>query len=176
MPRHLIPAAAVRSRGDAGFSLVEVLVSLLVLSLGLLGLARLQAVALRQNHSAHLRSQATMMAYDMADRMRANRQALRAGRYHLPSAAATPACLTTAGCSPDAMAAHDMLEWSGALARVLPLGQGTVCIDSSPADGASAASPECSGTGDVYAIKVWWDDTRSGVASQQFVVSLAPDG
>jgi type IV pilus assembly protein PilV len=169
-----LPPAAPRSVRAAGFTLVEVLVSILVLSIGLLGLARLQAVALRHNHSAHLRSQATLLAYDMADRMRANLQALRDGRYHLPSAAASPNCLTTSGCTAAQMAAHDTYEWSLAVAQSLPQGQGVICVDSSPADGASAASPACSGTGEVYAIKVWWDDTRSGAATQQFVVSLAP--
>jgi type IV pilus assembly protein PilV len=72
------------------------------------------------------------------------------------------------------MAAHDVFEWTAALARALPMGQGAICIDSSPGDGAGPASPACSGTGEVYAIKVWWDDDRTGAAAQRFVVSLAP--
>ena len=58
----------------SGFTLLEVLVALVILSIGLLGLAGLQAASLRYNHSSYLRSQATLIAYDIVDRMRANRQ------------------------------------------------------------------------------------------------------
>ena len=61
---------AHRSRG---FTLVEVLVALVVLSIGLLGVAALQLTSLRSNHSSAMRSQATFLAYDIIDRMRANR-------------------------------------------------------------------------------------------------------
>ena len=57
------------------FLLIEVLVALVVLSVGLLGLAALQQNAVRFNHDAYLRSQATVLAYDIADRIRGNRQA-----------------------------------------------------------------------------------------------------
>ncbi|MGE5155728.1 MAG: type IV pilus modification protein PilV [Bdellovibrio bacteriovorus] len=56
----------------AGFSLVEVLVAVLVLSVGLLGLAGLQIAGVRANDSARLRTQATLAAYDLADRLRAD--------------------------------------------------------------------------------------------------------
>jgi len=55
-----------------GFTLIEVLVSMIVLAIGLLGLAGLQMSSLRNNLSAYHRSQATQLAYDMADRMRTN--------------------------------------------------------------------------------------------------------
>ena len=57
---------------NAGFTLIEVLIAMLVLAVGLLGLAGLQATSLRNNQSAYNRSQATQLAYDLADRMRAN--------------------------------------------------------------------------------------------------------
>lgn len=69
-----------------GFTLVEVLVALLILSIGLLGLAGLQAGGLRSNHSAYLRSQAVMLAHDMADRMRSNPVAAAADCYKIPNA------------------------------------------------------------------------------------------
>ncbi|MCX7101946.1 MAG: type IV pilus modification protein PilV, partial [Methylobacter sp.] len=56
----------------AGFTLIEVLIAMLVLAVGLLGLAGLQATSLKSNQSAYNRSQATQLAYDLADRMRAN--------------------------------------------------------------------------------------------------------
>lgn len=62
-----------RIRSQAGVGLIEVLVSLLVLSIGLLGLAALQAQSLRFTTDAYLRSQATVLASDIIDRIRANR-------------------------------------------------------------------------------------------------------
>lgn len=56
-----------------GFSIMEVLIALIVLAIGLLGLAALQAQGLRFNQDAYIRSQATSLAYDILDRMRANR-------------------------------------------------------------------------------------------------------
>ena len=60
-------------RRSTGFSIIEVLVALLVLAIGLLGLAALQAQGLRFNHDAYVRTQATHLAYDIIDRMRSNR-------------------------------------------------------------------------------------------------------
>jgi type IV pilus assembly protein PilV len=56
----------------AGFTLIEVLVAMVVLTVGLLGLAGLQATSLKNSQNAYYRSVATQLAYDMADRMRAN--------------------------------------------------------------------------------------------------------
>lgn len=62
-------------RRTKGSTLLEVLVSIVVLSIGLLGLAGLQATSIKSNHSAYSRSQATLLAYDLADRMRSARNA-----------------------------------------------------------------------------------------------------
>ncbi len=156
---------------ERGFTLVEVLVAVFVLALGLLGLSGLQVASLQNNHSAYLRSQATLLAYDMADRMRANATALAALDYDQPTATEGADCTTVTGCTPAEMALHDMYEWSAvasptsdvptSVAHVLPNGRGTVCVDSTPNDGGSAA-PACDGAGASYAIKVWWTDDRSG--------------
>lgn len=116
-------ALSITSR-YGGFTLVEVLVAVLVLSIGLLGLAGLQATSLRHNHDAQLRSQATMLALDMADRMRANRAAALDGAYggtYGPTdcdAAFTPE-------SQD-LAARDTSDWTNALACLLPRGRGAI--------------------------------------------------
>ncbi len=82
-------------RNVNGFSLLEVLIALLVLSIGLLGLAGLQGTGLRYNHSAYLRSQATFQTYDMADRMRANLRGVQQGDYNNVSGIPTdPGCTT----------------------------------------------------------------------------------
>ncbi|MFP4272945.1 MAG: type IV pilus modification protein PilV, partial [Halothiobacillaceae bacterium] len=64
-----------------GVTLIEVLIALLILSIGLLGIAALHSVGIAQNHSSWLRSQVTHHGYDIADRMRANRAAALAGDY-----------------------------------------------------------------------------------------------
>lgn len=163
--------------GDGGFALLEVLVAVLVLSIGLLGMASLQVNGLRFNHSAYLRTQATLLAYELADRIRANRPGLTAGNYDVSNAgplAVVAACRTTAGCTPAQIAQNDIAEWQQALARLLPGGQGVVCRDSIPIEAASTpAAPSCGGGGNVYAIKTWWDDNRNGVSDQRFVVTVS---
>lgn len=100
-----------------GFSLVEVLVTMVVVALGLLGFAGLQANSLRSNTVALQRSYATMLAYDIIDSMRANAAAARAGSYHNPPAVA------------NAMAAADLVRWNAAIAANLASGSGTVAVD-----------------------------------------------
>lgn len=56
---------------QTGFTLIEILVTVIVLSIGLLGLAGLQATSFKFNSTAYQRSQATSLAYDIADRIRA---------------------------------------------------------------------------------------------------------
>jgi type IV pilus assembly protein PilV len=108
----------VRTRnGQRGVTLIEALVALLVLSIGLLGVAGLQMVALRNNHGAHLRSQATVLAYDIADRMRANRAAALAGDYDVAVGG------TIAGAT---LAAIDVQTWKQTLSGVLPGGDGSL--------------------------------------------------
>lgn len=149
---------------SGGFTLIEVLIAVLVLSIGLLGLAALQTSGLGMNHSAYLRSQATILASDMADRMRANRAALNAYDNVSTTPSATAGCSTTAGCSSNQLAQDDMVAWAADVAAELPGGVGVVCPDASPNDG-DVATPNCSGAGNVYAIKIWWQDDRNTVST-----------
>ena len=103
-----------------GVTLIEVLVALLVLSIGLVGLAALQVNSLRFNHSAFLRTQSTVLAYDIIDRMRANQTSARSGSYNV----STGSCSTS--CSSNAFANTDLAEWKTNLATRLPSGDGAV--------------------------------------------------
>jgi type IV pilus assembly protein PilV len=100
-------------------TLVEALVALLVLCIGLLGVAGLQIQALRANHGAYLRSQATMLAHDIADRMRANRPDALAGGY-VVAVGEVPAG--------DTLPELDVAAWKQSLAGVLPAGDGAVVM------------------------------------------------
>jgi len=160
--------------GQSGFTLTEILISLVVLSIGLLGLSALQMTALRNNQSAYYRSVATQQAYDMADRIRAN--STSASSYNNPTATQDAACVSATGCSGSAMAGHDAYEWNQVNSSSLPGGTGVVCIDSTPDDGTPAA-PACDGNGNTFAIKIWWDDDRSGAtdaADPRFGMSFVP--
>ncbi|MBI5041482.1 MAG: type IV pilus modification protein PilV, partial [Gammaproteobacteria bacterium] len=108
---------------SAGFTLLEVLIAVVVLSIGLLGIAGLQTTGLRNNQDAYARTQATTLANDMADRIRANMAGFNAGNYD--NTAAYTATCESSGCSPQQMAQHDTSLWNTALAA-LPSGQGTV--------------------------------------------------
>ena len=131
---------------NAGFTLIEILIAMLVLAVGLLGLAGLQATSLKNNQSAYNRSQATQLAYDLADRMRANTSGIASYTTTTPSAAvAKQNCLTTTGCSPTDMAINDLYEWNLAVTTALPSGTGTISISAG-----------------IYTITVNWDDNRDG--------------
>lgn len=163
---------------QTGFTLIEVLIALVVLSIGLLGLAGLQTVGLRNNHSAYLRSQATLMAYDIADRMRANTAAVATDDYHsmaANNATLQTSCSSIAGCEPDEQAENDLKVWYTGVTNELPGGEGEVCLDSTPEDGDGESSPACDGSGRLYAVKIWWTDERdSSAAKKRFVMSFRP--
>lgn len=156
-----------------GATLIEVLISLLILAVGLLGMAGLQTVSLRNTQSAYLRTQATVLSGDIVERIRANLQGVEAGSYHNNPGTVEDSCNTIDGCSTVAMAGNDIAEWKTALAINLPAGAGTVCTDSAPNDGTPAA-PACDAVGMMYAVKIWWDEDRDGTAEKRFVMSFQP--
>ena len=166
----------MNARRIQGFTLLEVLIAVLVLSIGLLGLAGLQATGLQNNHSAYLRTQATVRAYDIADRMRANPQGLANGNYNNGVAAVNTACTSSAGCTPAEMAGNDLADWNADNAAWLPSGGGLVCVDQvvAPAPPEPLNAPVCDGLGNVYVIYVWWDDAHNGVPDTRFVTSFQP--
>jgi type IV pilus assembly protein PilV len=108
--------------GVSGFTLLEVLIALLVLSFGLLGLAALQAYSVKANQSANFRSQATALANMMLDSIRANRLSL--GDYYADSYDDDFVC----GDDPDdsSIPARDMSTWKIQVNCQLPNGRGAV--------------------------------------------------
>ena len=135
------------SRAMRGFTLLEVLVAMIVLSIGLLGLAGLMASSLKNSHSAYMRSQATWLAYDALDRMRANRQIALAGGYNLALGAAPGG---------SGLAKTDLSEWDTALANTLTEGDGSITM----------------GPNGAVTVIVQWNDSRGtgGGATEQFQV------
>jgi type IV pilus assembly protein PilV len=147
---HLANTTLRKSR-QSGYSLLEILIAIAVTSVGLFGLAGMQATGLKNNHSAYHRSQATVLAYDMADRMRANMSSIDnyLSSYMTLALAtsngATAGCKSTGGCSTAQMATNDLIDWNTDLTTALPGATGTITV-----------------TGDIYTITVNWDDDRDG--------------
>lgn len=127
-----------------GFTLIEVLVSVIVLAVGLLGLAALQTTALRFNHDAQLRSIAVLQVNTMADRMRANKVGVTNGNYNALSGipTSTPSCTS---CNPSDIAQRDLYQWNSTNNQVLPGGTGTVTVN-----------------GNLHTITIMWDQDRTG--------------
>lgn len=100
------------SHKQKGATLLEILITILVISFGLLGLAGLQAVSLKNNNTAYYRSQASMMSHDIIERMRVNKAAALAGAYSVTK----PTAGTIAG--------DDLIEWRGNIANVIPMRDG----------------------------------------------------
>ena len=142
--------------------------AVLLLSMTALGYAALQLRGLSANSSSMWRSKATLLAYEMADRMRANRAGVIAGSYNnLTAVTVVNDCGAASSCTTARMAQLDHYLWNTAVAQELPVASGVVCVDATPDDGTTAA-PACDGAGSTFAVKVFWQergaDSRLAVA------------
>jgi len=148
--------AFLHATGQRGFTLIEVLVTVIILAIGLLGLAGLQLTALKYNHSAYMRSQAIILTNDITDRMRANLDMATAGNYSI-ALGVVPAVVSCEGvganCSPADVAAADLSDWKQQLAAVLPSGDGAIVQN-----------------GSLFTITLQWDDSRGEQAPVQLSV------
>lgn len=138
----------IKSNKTQGFTLIEVLVTLLVLAVGLLGLAALQATGLRYNQSAYLRSQASIYAYSIMDSMRANKDVAETNGYDIDfGTTPTSANCVDTDCSAVDIANYDLSEWRNLLSSNLPNGDGKI------------ATASASG-GTVVTVSIRWSDNR----------------
>ncbi|MFB9245687.1 type IV pilus modification protein PilV [Massilia antarctica] len=138
-------------RRQQGFSMLEVLITMIVISVGLLGIAGLIMTNLKTNHSAYARGQATILANDIVDRMRANRAVAQATTKYVVNFADKPDKGTS-------VAEGDVFAWRTALAETLKDGKGSIAFTTA---------------GNVV-VTIQWDDARAkgvalGQANQQFV-------
>ena len=160
----LMPSVISSKPAASGFSLIEMLVALLVLTVGLLGMAGLQAYSLKNNTSAYTRSQANFLAYDILDAMRSNREKVFDGsQYDIEMA-------QSALSGVDAQAVKDVNDWLSNLDALLPSGDGAVdcgLVDNEDAN-CAAANREC-----LCTVTVQWNDTRDATGSVLQQISLS---
>ncbi|MGZ8258984.1 MAG: type IV pilus modification protein PilV [Caldimonas sp.] len=164
------PASSCKTRSQGGYALLEALVAVVIAAVGLVGAARLQTFGLAVSNSTQARQKATLLGYQMADRIRANQAGVTAHAYDSPVAGATGCMADPSGCTPVQLAGADIAQWESEIAAQLPSGAGIVCLDSTPDDG-SILSPDCDGAGTLIAIKLWWTDK---IGAPRFVVAVRP--
>lgn len=165
--------ACPKGATQRGFTLIEALVALVVLSVGMLGIAALYLDSLRASRSALWRTQAVESVADIADRIRANPLPLSAtnlegGAAYEIAFGATPsvACNPTATFTdPKAAARNDVACWVARIAAALPGGE--VAIDYQPATDfdPDAAFPDTTGLPSAYEISVRWTEPDNEVGS-----------
>lgn len=161
-------------RGQTGFSLLEVLITALILSVGLLGLAGLQIAGMKTTHNSYQSQQATWLVHDLLERMRANRAGVVAGNYNINppfgACGSAPVCANTADCQANETAAIDLYQVycgsggnSGGINNELSNGQLRVSCPS----GCSAGQ---------VAIRLQWDERNAsrnaGADVEQFNIQL----
>ena len=149
-----------------GFTLIEILVALLIISIGLLGLARLQIVGVKNTQSGHLRSQVSFLGNDIMERIQQNAETAISGAYDigLNTTPANPGCIGAgANCTAAAMANFDLFIWKGYLTTLLP------------PDGDGTISRATVGDKEIFTITIQWFDEYQSEASTQtatFVMRL----
>lgn len=118
-------------RGSGGFSMIEVLVSIVVLAFGLLGAAQLVVLSVNQQATSRTHTQVVFLAESMMERIRANQAAAWAGNYNgsydaslLTSEAAD--CTLAAPCDGAGVAKRDGFIWTRELVASLSAAQGSI--------------------------------------------------
>lgn len=126
MPATKMPNPAVRARYATGFSLVEVLIALIIMSVGMLGIAGLYVHSMQAGRTSLFRHHAVTLAGDVADRIRAN----PLGGAAYAAAGAESGCVATGkNCTAAEMAAHDVWLWLEQAEATLPDGTVAVAYD-----------------------------------------------
>ena len=142
----------------SGFSMIEVLVTLAIISLALLGTAGLQAYSMRLNQGGQFRTQAVFLAADLAERLEANKPGAVAGNYVVATSSVanllSTAC-TDAACSATAMATYDLSQWQNVVAATLPQASWSVAQT-------TAGNPS------TYTITIGWVDRRTNTTNAAF--------
>lgn len=154
-------------RSERGITMVESLVALVVLSVGLLGIASLYVISMQSGRTAMLRTQAVNLVSDMADRIRANGlggEAYDSAEYG--GAPAERACVADENCTAAELAEDDLARWEAAVTAALPSPTTTVVYE----EAAVAGRP------DRYTISIDWREPGEEFRYETnlFLIPVAP--
>lgn len=157
---------------QTGFSLLEVLIAFIILSLGMLGAVGMQAAAMQANKETRKQSEAASFARELADKMRGNhvialKTAVADNPYLVDTTltgtadftASNENCFTMACTSPAAIATWDMDDWKNRVRNALPDPKIKVCFDKTPFDADGKAQWACTNDGDISVLKMAWTNT-----------------
>ncbi|PRC95049.1 type IV pilus modification protein PilV [Solimicrobium silvestre] len=180
--RHLNTLSAP---SDTGFTIIEILISVLVLTIGILGAIKLQLSSMQTTQQSNFNSVAVKLASEMADKMRGNHVQMQQSdnaflKVDFNSSDGAPAtasmCYGKTECSPDQLAAADISEWLNQLNNALPGARALICRDSSPwSSGANSLTWNCaagSGNNVSIVIKLGWAEKNG--ASTSAATNLPP--
>lgn len=155
-----------RRRASRGFTLIEVLVAIVVLSFGLLGMVGLQTASLKANREARLQAAGVRLASELGDIMRGNKSVsisdVAANNPYLVAnftgavPTATPNCFSAPCTTPLQVAQADIADWLRRVADDLPGARAVICFDATPFDAAGKPQWACSNTGGVVNVKIGW--------------------
>lgn len=160
-----------------GFTLIEILVSTIILAIGLLGVASMQTLALKDNQDAFFSTQAASLAYEMSDRIAANAAEWQKPTIPTPLASCNSTdtvvvkCTTIAGCTPTEMAAYDYCIWKkNVISRIGPTA--TAYVNISPSGTGVCAM----GNAQRRCVTITWDRNKKlgTQATSSFELEMTP--
>lgn len=144
-----------------GFSMIEVLVTITIIAIALLGSAGLQTYALKTNQGGQFRNQAAFFVSDIVERMTANKSFATSANGYATNLATTSDCAAIA-CTPTTLAAYDVTSWKNSIASAIPGGTGTV-------------TQTTVGNPSTYDIQVNWTDRKTDVTYISSQVAAATE-
>jgi len=179
------PPARLR-RASRGFTILEVLVAIMILSIGVLGALGMQVNAIRMNREIRLQATALNLARELAERMRGNHrvaiQTTSGANPYLLSATLPPGttvaspptdCFTSQCTTGLDMAKWDAYEWQLRMRDALPSPRIVVCMDADPFDSSGNPQWTCSNSGNVAMLKVAWNRLTT-TGETEFTSATAP--
>ncbi len=153
--------------GQRGFSLVEVMVALAIVSVGALGMAGLQTVTIRNNNNSLFESQAATLAQDLMERVRANPDGDYISTFETTANTLTSCTGTNSNCSTTAMAQYDLMAWKCALGTV-----SSACTASGIAGQLPNGDGSVTVVGNIYTISILWLDAASNANRTIIITSV----